>query len=132
MKSADSDLNRPRSDVQRSYSAYLIVRPPLPEEVVRQVTDLVKEYPAFEVAATATATAIEIEYIGRDSSRFIVRTLARLARLIGNADGEVRCQIDGDADELWFEFYRIRDGRLFRQDAEVVRQPEYEVTEDSA
>lgn len=126
MTSANSDFKRPRSDVQRWYSGYLIVRP-LPEEVVRQIIDLVKEYPAFDV----TPTAIEIEYTGRDSSRFILRTLVRLARLIENADGEIRCQIDGDADELWFEFYRIREGRLFRQYAEVVRQPEHEVTEVS-
>jgi hypothetical protein len=127
MKSSKNlDLNRPGSDLQRSYSGHLIFGQ-LPAEVARQVADLVKEYPAFDVAPTA----IEVEYIGRDTSGVILRTLVRLARLIENADGGVRCQIEGDGDELWFEFYRIREGRLFRQHAEVVRQPEHEVTEVS-
>ena len=124
--STNSDLNRRGSDLQRCYSGYLIFRQ-LPAEVARQVADLVKEYPAFDVAERA----IDIEYVGRDTSRVILRTLVRLARLIENADGEVRCHVEGDVGELWFEFYRIRDGRLFRQHAEVVRQPEHEVTEVS-
>jgi hypothetical protein len=85
MMSSDNDLKRLGADLQRSYSGYLIFRP-LPAEVARQVADLVKEYPAFDVAERA----IEIEYIGRDTSRFIVRTLVRLAQLIQNAEGEVR------------------------------------------
>ena len=92
---------------------------------MRQVGDLVREFPGFEV----TPTTLELEYKGRDSSRAIPRVLLRLAQLIENADGEIRCQVEGDSDQLWFEFYRIRDGRLFRQRAEAVRQPEHEVTE---
>ncbi|MCC7124600.1 MAG: hypothetical protein IT178_07115 [Acidobacteria bacterium] len=124
LMSINSDLNRPESDLRCWYSGYLIVGH-LSEGVTRKVADLVSEFPGFEV----TSTAIELEYKGRDSSRAIVRALLRLARLIENADGEVRCQIEGDSDQLWFEFYWIRDRRLFRQRADVVRQPEREVTE---
>jgi hypothetical protein len=122
--SIDSGFDQAGSDLQRWYSGYLLVER-LPEDVVRQLADLAKEIPSFDVAPKA----IELEYKGRDSSRVILRTLLRLARLIGNADGEVRCEVTGNTDQLWFEFYRIRDGRLFRRRGEVVRQPEQEVTE---
>lgn len=122
--SINSDLKPVGSDLQYWYSGYLIVRD-RPEEITRHVADLLIDCPSFEV----TSTAIELEYKGRDSGRAIPRALLRLARLIENADGEVRCQIEGDSDQLRFEFYRIRDGRLFRQPAELIRQPEREVTD---
>jgi hypothetical protein len=122
--SIDSRFDRPGSDLQRWYSGYLLIER-LPEDVVRQLADLAKEVPSFEV----TSKAIELEYKGRDSSGVILRTLLRLARLIRNANGEVRCEVTGNTDQLSFEFYRIRDGRLFRRLGEVVRQPEQEITE---
>ena len=122
--STGRDLNRLGSDLQRWYSGYLVFRH-VPEEVMQQIADLLREFPGFEV----TPTALEIEYRGRDSSRAILRALLRLAGLIENAEGEVRCQVEGDSDQLWFEFYRIRHGRLLRQRAEIVRQTEHEVTE---
>ena len=45
-----------------------------------------------------------------------------------DAEGEMRCQVSGDVDELWFEFYRVRGGKLLRQAGKVVRGPEEEVT----
>ena len=59
---------------------------------------------------TVSDTAGEIEYEGRDSSRIVERTLLQLARIIRDADGEVRCEVSGDVDQLSFEFFRIRDG----------------------
>lgn len=60
------------------------------------------------------------------SSRFVVRMLKQLANLIGDATGEVQ-RLTGDALEMWYGFYTIRGGRLFRQRGEVVRQQEDEV-----
>jgi hypothetical protein len=122
--SLDSNRGRDDSDLERWYDGYLVFEPVSPE-VARQLAELGKGIPRFDVSGNA----IELGYRGRDSSRMIVRTLIQLARLVKQADGEVSCQISGDVDELRFEFYRIRDGRLFRQRAEVVRQPEHEVTE---
>ena len=111
-------------DLQRWYSGYLLVGR-LTQEEFAHISELLKEVPAFDVGPAA----IELEYKGRDSSRLIVRTLLGLARLIQHTEGEVRCEVSGDADQLWFEFYRIRDGRLFVQRGDVVRGPAREVTD---
>ena len=124
LMSIDNRTTQRESDLERWYSGYLIVKD-LSEDVGQRLADLAKDVPGFDVSSGA----IELEYRGRDKSQIVVRTLLRIARLIRNADGEIRCQVSGDVDQLWFEFYRIREGRLFRQHAEVVRQPELEVTD---
>ena len=91
----------------------------------RQLKELTKEVPFLVMSPRA----IEVEYQGRDTSGIVVRVLLRLARLLGSAEGEVRCELAGDTDRLWFEFFRIRDGRLYRQRAQVTRQSEEEVTD---
>ena len=124
MTSPDSRSDDRASDLQRWYSGYLIVKN-LPSNVTREVAELAKEIPFLN----ATQTAIDVEYKGRDSSRVVVRALLRLARLIQNADGEVRCEVSGNTDQLWFEFFTVRDGRLYRQRGSVTRESEKEVTD---
>jgi hypothetical protein len=126
LMSFNSELNRPEADLRRWYTGYLWIKQPS-EEIMQEVAELLRKFPGFEV----TPTAIELDFEGRDSSRVIIRALLGLTRLIKNADGEVRCQIEGDTDQLSFEFYQIREGRLFRRRADVVRQPEHEVTDDA-
>ena len=109
-------------DLQRWYSGCLIVNR-LSAEMVGEIEAIAKEIPAFDVSQTM----IEVEFRGRDTNLAVVRALQGLARILQHADGEVRCEISGDVDQLRFEFFRIRGGRLFRQRGEVIRQPEEEV-----
>jgi len=111
-------------DLRRCYSGYLGVSH-LSEARLEQLANAVKHTGGIDVLGRA----IEIEFEGRDTSRAFQRMLVRIARLVDDADGEIRCQIEGDGDQLWFEFYQIRNGRLFRQRGDVVRQAEQEVTE---
>jgi hypothetical protein len=108
------------TDLERAYSGYLVPRR-LSESEVQQVIGLGKEY---GLDLDVSPTAIDFEFTGRDTNRFVVQLLVRLARLISDAEGEVRCQVSGDANELWFEFYRVRGGKLLRQLGKVVRGSE--------
>jgi hypothetical protein len=114
-------------DIQRWYSGCLIVSG-LSAEMVAEIEALGKDNPMFDVSQAM----IEIEWRGRDTNLVVVRILQKLARIVRNAKGEVRCEIAGDVDQLWFEFFFIRDGRLFRQRGDVVRRPEEEVVEPSS
>ena len=71
------------------------------------------------------ANTIEITYSGRDTNRWVVLWLKRLAQMMGNASGQVTCTITtGDGDPL-FEFFRIANGMLIRQRGHIVRhEPE--------
>ena len=108
MTSIGSNRMKRSSDLERWYRGYLGLNS-VSDDTARRLRDLTTEVPMFDVYPNA----IELEYKGRDSNRIVVKTLMRLASLVDNADGEVRCQVTGDADQLWFEFYRIRGGRLF-------------------
>lgn len=112
-------------DLRRHYSGYLRLEHPS-ESLTAQLQALVGHVPGFDVAPTW----IEIEYEGRDSSRLVVRLLASIARLVRDATGEVRCEVSGDTDQWWFEFYRIRAGQLFVQRGDVVRRVEHAVVEE--
>jgi hypothetical protein len=112
-------------DLLRSYSGSLIM-PALSHEALQKLATMAKGNPAFDVSSTM----IEIKFTGRETNRLVERTLLQLAPVLGNVQGEVRCEVSGDIDQLWFEFFTIRNGRLFRQRGEIVRQPEEEVTSE--
>lgn len=64
---------------------------------------------------------LELSYVGRDRQEFFVAFLRDLATLMGNVDGEIRCEVSGEQADPTFEFFRIVDGRLLRQRGRIVR-----------
>jgi len=55
--------------------------------------------------------------------------LSKIARSLGNAQGEVTCTIKEEEGDPRFEFYMIRDGSLCRQKGRLVREEGQEVIE---
>ena len=70
---------------------------------------------------------LEFDYSGRDAGRKIVMFLCQIAPLIGTAEGEAECRLTTQTDDSHCEFYFIQHGRLYRQEAEIVRMPPSEV-----
>ena len=106
------------------YSASLLF-PSLTEETVQQIKETAQAVLGFDVSVGSRH--LEFEYNGRDPGRKVVTFLCQAASLIGTADGEIECRLTTSADDVHFEFYSIRHGRLFRQEAEIVRMPPSEV-----
>lgn len=107
------------------YSASLML-PDLDAQKVHQLKQVAQELLAG-LAVSIGPHHMEFDYNGRDAGRKIVRFLCRIAPLIGEAKGEVECRLTTDTDEICFEFYTIQHSRLYRQEAELVRQPPAEV-----
>lgn len=105
------------------YNASLVL-PHLSVETVQQIQAEAKEILS---ELLVNPDYLDFEYSGRDAGRKIVKFLCRIAPLIGTAKGEVECQIVTDTDERFLEFYSIRQGRLYKQEAEIVRMPPLEV-----
>ena len=105
------------------YNASLSL-PNLSLETVQQI-----EAEAKEVLSELLVSPdyLDFEYSGRDTGRKIVKFLCRIAPLIGTAEGEVECHIATGTDERFFEFYSIKQGSLYKQEAEIVRMPPSEV-----
>ncbi|HEX7958852.1 MAG TPA: hypothetical protein VF493_02985 [Terriglobales bacterium] len=64
---------------------------------------------------------IELEYVGRDAERWYVNFLRRIANIVRDAEGEVRCEITTDEIDPLFEFYRIRNSQLLREAGRIIR-----------
>ena len=111
------------------YSASLML-PNLDTEAVHQVKQAAQELLAG-LAVSVGPHHLEFDYTGRDAGRKVVTFLRRVASLIGEADGEVECRLTTDTDETRYEFYTIRHSRLYRQEAELVRQPPAEVRSET-
>jgi hypothetical protein len=123
LKFTDNIVSDDAGEREYDYSGYLSfgeVSTALARElaVIGELSSAVDVYP----------TGVEVRYTGRDTNRKNVRLLLQLAELIRSAEGEVRCQVSGEGNQMWFEFYQIKDGRLLRQRGDVVRQPAQEVT----
>ena len=71
---------------------------------------------------------IEFEFEGRDSNQFVVDFLRILAKAVGTATGEFRCEITVDKQDPLYEFFTIRDSKLFRQRGLIVRESEEDIT----
>jgi hypothetical protein len=75
---------------------------------------------------------IEFEFEGRDTNQFVVDFLRILAKAVGTASGEFRCEITADKQEPLYEFFKFRDSKLFRQRGLIVRESEEDITDNTS
>jgi hypothetical protein len=54
----------------------------------------------------------------------ILKLFMEVAKTLGEAEGELRCEIDDDAVDPHFEFFSIKQGQLLLQRGKVVRESE--------
>ncbi len=106
------------------YSA-LFILPNLEEDAVLKIQRIAGETLGFDVSVGPRH--LEFDYSGRDTGRKVVTFLCRVAPLIGNAEGEAECVLITGSDERVFEFYTIKNFRLYREDAKLVKLPPVEI-----
>lgn len=68
--------------------------------------------------------SLEFSWMGCERENVIVKLFMQVARTIGDAEGELRCEIDDDAVDPHFEFFTIKEGQLLMQRGAVVRESE--------
>ncbi len=107
------------------YSAYLTL-PGLRLEAVQQIERAAKEL-LGDLEVSVGTHHLDFVYSGRDAGRKVVKFLCRAAPLIGSAEGDVKCRLTTTIDETLFEFYVVMHGRLYRQEAKLIRMPPVEV-----
>jgi len=102
----------------KEYNGYFTFRTIAAEE-----QDAVRSLIAAEgLTLDIGANHLEFSFAGRDLSDCIPRCFKRVASVLREADGELRCEIDDDeANDPAFRFFTIKDSRLWIQCGEVVR-----------
>jgi hypothetical protein len=68
--------------------------------------------------------SLEFSWMGRERDHVILKLFMEVAKTLGEAEGELRCEIDDDAVDPHFEFFTIKQGQLLLQRAKVVREGE--------
>ena len=64
---------------------------------------------------------LEINFTGRDTTGQVVAFLYELSHVIYKIGGEVSCEVVNDFGDNSFEFYKVEEGGLYCQKAEIVR-----------
>lgn len=68
--------------------------------------------------------SLEFSWMGREREGEIVSLFKEFAATVGEAEGELRCEIDDENVDPHFEFYTIRTGHLLLQRGSLVRETE--------
>ncbi|MDP9375511.1 MAG: hypothetical protein M3Q65_24315, partial [Chloroflexota bacterium] len=66
--------------------------------------------------------SLELAYSGRDTDRKVVKFIGKLAEIVGDAAGEITCTLNWEHADPSFEFYSIRDGKVFLQRGWILRE----------
>ena len=68
--------------------------------------------------------SLEFSWMGVERDHAILKLFMAVAKTLGDAEGELRCEIDDDAVDPHFEFFTIKQGQLLLQRAKVLRESE--------
>ena len=68
--------------------------------------------------------SLEFESTGRDDDRLVIKMFKEVAKVLFDAEGELRCEIDDEQDDPHFEFFSIKRGQLWLQRGHIVREVE--------
>ena len=100
------------------YSGYLTFAP-LSDAKLQKVRSLAVQ---SGLAIDVGTTWLELEYAGRDANRKVRTLLRNLASIIGQAEGEIVCEMTNDDGDLRFEFYTMTSTGLYVQKGHIVRE----------
>jgi len=105
-------------NVIKKYDAYLTFE----TLSAQQQAELNAVFAKRELQIELCGHTLTFEFEGRDVSDCVLFVFAEAARIVRNANGELRCEIDDDEfPDPHYSFFSLRDGRLWQQDAQLVR-----------
>lgn len=100
------------------YSGYLTFTP-LPDEKLQKARSLTAQ---SGLDIDVGKTWLELEYAGRDANRKVITLLRNLASIIGQAEGEIVCEMANEDGDPRFEFYTFTSKGLYVQKGHIVRE----------
>jgi len=104
----------------RTYDGYFTFKI-LSRESADQLDELFAE---AGIEVDLALQSLEFSWMGRERDHAILKLFMAVAKILGEAEGELRCEIDDDAVDPHFEFFTIKQGQLLLQRAKVVRESE--------
>jgi hypothetical protein len=104
----------------RKYSGYFIF-----SEISNEQLDCIaKIFSDENFQVDLSRMSLEFESTGRDDDRLVLKLFKKVAHVLKNAEGELRCEVDDEHEDPHFEFLSIRQGALLLQRGRIVREKE--------
>jgi hypothetical protein len=94
----------------------------------QRLKDLRDVVVAQGIHAEVQPTSLELSYQGRDAGRWVLRFLMTIASVIWDAEGEIVCMPNVEGSDPVYEFYQIKNGKVYIQEGRVVRGTRRELT----
>lgn len=104
----------------RTYDGYFTFKI-LSRESADQLDDLFAE---SGIEVDLALQSLEFSWMGIERENVILKLFMEVAKTIGDAEGELRCEIDDDAVDPHFEFFTIKQGQLLLQRGKLLRESE--------
>lgn len=105
----------------REYSGYFTFS----ELSAEKHESLVKIFDAEGLDVDLSRRSLEFESTGRDDDRLVLKVFKKVAEVLKVAEGELRCEIDDEQDDPYFEFFTIKEGKLLLQSGRIVRENKF-------
>ncbi|MCF7786472.1 MAG: hypothetical protein K9N47_10135 [Prosthecobacter sp.] len=104
----------------RTYDGYFTFKI-LSRESADRLDDLFAE---SGIEVDLALQSLEFSWMGRERDHVILKLFMEVAKTLGEAEGELRCEIDDDAVDPHFEFFTIKQSQLLLQRGKLVREGE--------
>ena len=104
----------------RTYDGYFTFKI-LSREQADQLDDLFAE---SGIEVDLALQSLEFSWMGIERENVILKLFMEVAKTLGDAEGELRCEIDDDAVDPHFEFFTIKQSQLLLQRGSLVRESE--------
>ena len=112
--------------LQKKYSTYITFRK-LSDREMDVVSNLFLEQ---NLIAHVYNNAVDFDFSGRDYSDQIVNIFIKIAKIVGDADGYVICELTYDDQfDPEFLFYSIKNSQLWVEHGKVIRSEKELVVE---
>lgn len=76
------------------------------------------------IEADLALQSLDFSWMGQERDESIIKLFRAVAAAVIDAEGELRCEIDDDNVDPRFEFFTIKQGRLWLRRGSLVREVE--------
>lgn len=84
----------------------------------------------YRLTSSMNDQGLEVSYAGRDANRWYLEFLKEFAQVVPDARGDILCRIEAMDGDQEFEFYYLREGRVYWQEGTIIKDPQTEVVSE--
>ncbi|PTY01028.1 hypothetical protein DB346_15610 [Verrucomicrobia bacterium LW23] len=94
----------------------------LPDSELESLEEIFNDA-GIDASVSSTELDFDTEGLEHDEYTAVISVLKKVAKVVKEGEAEIKCEIGNDEEgDPRFEFYTIKEGKLWRQPAKIVRE----------